>query len=89
MLAELTAHTTVIVTAGNHDSAIRLGFGAAAVHRPAAGCAPSWPIGRHAGAARRRPTATVAIYPLPYLDPDAARTALARPTSRWNARTRR
>ena len=26
-LAELTRHSTVIVTAGNHDSAIRLGFG--------------------------------------------------------------
>ena len=27
-LAELSRHSTVIVTSGNHDSAIRLGFGA-------------------------------------------------------------
>jgi exonuclease SbcD len=74
-LAELIKHTTVIVTAGNHDSAIRLGFGAelfterlrlrtdlASVGRPVLledGAGP------------------VAVYPLPYLDPDAARVALA------------
>lgn len=74
-LAELIKHTTVIVTAGNHDSAIRLGFGAelfterlrlrtdlATVGSPVLlGDGP----------------AQVAIYPLPYLDPDAARTVLA------------
>jgi exonuclease SbcD len=74
-LAELTRHTTVIVTSGNHDSAIRLGFGAelfterlrvrtelAAVGSPVLlGDADS----------------QVAVYPLPYLDPDAARSVLA------------
>jgi exonuclease SbcD len=77
-LAELIKHTTVIVTAGNHDSAIRLGFGAelfterlrlrtdlATVGRPVLlGGDPGGP-------------AQVAVYPLPYLDPDAARVALA------------
>jgi exonuclease SbcD len=74
-LAELIKHTTVIVTAGNHDSAIRLGFGAelfterlrlrtdlASVGRP---------VLLEDGAGQ------VAVYPLPYLDPDAARVALA------------
>ena len=78
-LAELTKHTTVVVTAGNHDSAIRLGFGAelfterlrvrtdlASVGTPVllGGGAPGDP-------------GQVAVYPLPYLDPDAARVALA------------
>lgn len=75
-LAELTAHTTVIVTAGNHDSAIRLGFGSrlftdrlrlrtdlASVGDPVLLAGAGVP--------------PVAIYPLPYLDPDAARTVLA------------
>ena len=80
-LAELVKHTTVIVTAGNHDSAIRLGFGAelfterlrlrtdlASVGRPVLlGGDP----GESGGPAQ------VAVYPLPYLDPDAARTVLA------------
>jgi exonuclease SbcD len=74
-LAELTRHTTVIVTSGYLDSAIRLGFGAelftdrlrvrtelAAVGSPVL-----------LGDANSQ----VAIYPLPYLDPDAARTVLA------------
>ncbi|MDQ1720645.1 MAG: repair protein SbcD/Mre11, partial [Pseudonocardiales bacterium] len=74
-LAELIKHSTVIVTAGNHDSAIRLGFGAelfterlrlrtdlASVGSPVLlGDGP----------------AQVAVYPLPYLDPDAARAVLA------------
>lgn len=73
-LAELAEHTTVIVSSGNHDSAIRLGFGArlftdrirlrtdlASIGTPVL----LGPAG-----------APVAIYPLPYLDPDAARIAL-------------
>ncbi|HEX8096105.1 exonuclease SbcCD subunit D [Jatrophihabitans sp.] len=77
-LADLIKHSTVIVTAGNHDSAIRLGFGAelfterlrvrtdlASVGRPV--LLGSDPDG----------SAQVAVYPLPYLDPDAARVVLA------------
>ncbi|MEO7259924.1 MAG: exonuclease SbcCD subunit D [Jatrophihabitantaceae bacterium] len=74
-LAKLIRHCTVIVTGGNHDSAIRLGFGAelfterlrvrtdlAAVGSPVLlGDGPE----------------QVAVYPLPYLDPDAARAVLA------------
>jgi exonuclease SbcD len=74
-LAELAAHTTVIVSSGNHDSAIRLGFGArlftdrirlrtdlADIGTPVLLGSPAEPI---------------AVYPLPYLDPDSARFALS------------
>lgn len=76
-LAELTRHSTVIVTAGNHDSAIRLGFGAELFTErlrvrtdPAA---VGSPVLLSDGAAQ------VAVYPLPYLDPDVARAVLAPP----------
>ncbi|HEX8081926.1 MAG TPA: exonuclease SbcCD subunit D [Jatrophihabitans sp.] len=76
-LAELTRHSTVIVTAGNHDSAIRLGFGAELFTErlrvrtdPAAVGSPVL-LGNG--------PAQVAIYPLPYLDPDVARAVLAPP----------
>ncbi|HET6210453.1 MAG TPA: exonuclease SbcCD subunit D [Jatrophihabitans sp.] len=74
-LAELTRHTHVIVTAGNHDSAIRLGFGARLftdrlrVHTELAGVGQ--PVLLNSGGV------SAAIYPLPYLDPDEARFALA------------
>jgi exonuclease SbcD len=76
-LAELTKHSTVIVTAGNHDSAIRLGFGAELfterlrVRTDLA--AVGTPVLLGEGPAQ------VAVYPLPYLDPDAARAVLAAP----------
>jgi exonuclease SbcD len=76
-LAELTRHTTVIVTAGNHDSAIRLGFGAELfterlrVRTDPAGVGSPVLLGDG--------PAQVAVYPLPYLDPDAARAVLASP----------
>lgn len=71
VLAELCRHTTVIVTGGNHDSAIRLGFGAELftdrlhVRTRLDGIGVPVLLG------------AVAVYPLPYLDPDAARTLLA------------
>jgi exonuclease SbcD len=74
-LARLIEHTTVIVTAGNHDSAIRLGFGAELftqrlrVRTELASVGSPVLLGET--------DAPVAVYPLPYLDPDAARTALA------------
>jgi exonuclease SbcD len=70
-LAELTAHTTVIVTGGNHDSAIRLGFGSALftdrLHVRTSLELVSEPV----------LIGDVAVYPLPYLDPDVAREALS------------
>jgi exonuclease SbcD len=74
-LAQLTRHTTVIVTSGNHDSAIRLGFGAELfterlrVRTELANVGSPVLLGE--------PDAPVAVYPLPYLDPDVARTVLA------------
>ncbi|MDQ2836652.1 MAG: exonuclease SbcCD subunit D [Actinomycetota bacterium] len=74
-LAGLVAHTTVIVTAGNHDSAIRLGFGSPLFTDRLRVRTELATIGEPVllGA----PGAGVAIYPLPYLDPDVARTVLA------------
>ena len=71
VLAELTRHTAVIVTGGNHDSAIRLGFGSALfnerLHVRTSLEAVGTPV----------LIGEVAVYPLPYLDPDAARVALS------------
>src|SRR6185312_12679692 len=75
VLAELTRHSTVIVTGGNHDSAIRLGFGARLftdrlrVHTELSTIGE--PVLLSAGGVN------TAIYPLPYLDPDEARFVLA------------
>ncbi len=74
-LAELAEHATVIVSSGNHDSAIRLGFGSRLFTdririRTDLGSIGS-PVLLGGTDAR------AAIYPVPYLDPDAARIALA------------
>ncbi len=75
-LARLAEHTTVVVTPGNHDSALRLGFGAALmrdrvrVRASVAGTAD--PVVLTDGGGQ------VLVYALPYLDPDVARPALAR-----------
>lgn len=77
-LAALVEHTTVIVTAGNHDSAIRLGFGSRLftdrlqVRTDLASVGEPVLISDPGGAGE-----PVAVYPLPYLDPDAARAALS------------
>jgi len=74
-LAALAEHATVIVTSGNHDSAIRLGFGATLfrdrikLRTDPAGIGEPVLLSDEAG--------VVAVYPLPYLDPDSARLALA------------
>ncbi len=75
-LARLAEHTTVVVTPGNHDSALRLGFGAALmrdrvrVRASVAGVADPVVLTDGEG--------EVLVYALPYLDPDVARPALAR-----------
>lgn len=74
-LSRLAEHATVILAPGNHDSAIRLGFGAALLRD-----------GIHIRAEVDRlqePVVVsdehgeVAFYPLPYLDPDTTRGQLA------------
>ena len=74
-LAELVRHSTVIVTAGNHDSAIRLGFGAELFTERLRLRTDLASVGQPVLLGDQ--PAQVAVYPLPYLDPDAARTALA------------
>jgi exonuclease SbcD len=74
-LAELIKHTTVIVTAGNHDSAIRLGFGAELFTERLRLRTDLASVGRPVLLGNE--PAQVAVYPLPYLDPDAARAVLA------------
>jgi DNA repair protein SbcD/Mre11 len=75
VLVELAEHTTVIVTSGNHDSAIRLGFGARLfrdrirLHTKLSDVGTPVLLSGADG--------DVAIYPLPYLDPDAARIVLS------------
>ncbi|HUS62417.1 MAG TPA: exonuclease subunit SbcD, partial [Acidimicrobiales bacterium] len=76
------AGATVVVISGNHDSATRLGFGrevlaAGGVHVAtdiARAGTPVMIVGRTG--------APVAIYPIPYLEPEAARHALAKPDAR-------
>ena len=78
-LRRLSEHAVVVVTPGNHDSAVRLGF-AAELMRP----------GLHVLASVERlaePVVVhdehgpVAFYGLPYLDPDTARHTLAEPSA--------
>ena len=74
-LARLSEHAAVVVTPGNHDSAIRLGFGATlmrpGVHLKAlvAGIGTSVVLADGHG--------PVHVHALPYLDPDAVRRELA------------
>ena len=75
-VARLAAHTTVIVTSGNHDSAIRLGYGAALFQDRIRMITDlsriDHPVVLECAAGVR-----AAIYGIPYLDPDHARVALA------------
>lgn len=78
-LARLAEHAHVVVTPGNHDSAVRLGFGdrvmRPGVHLRARLADVGSPVvlPPRAGDAG----APLLVYALPYLDPDAARHALA------------
>ncbi|AWB91762.1 exonuclease SbcCD subunit D [Aeromicrobium chenweiae] len=84
-LGRLSELTTVIITPGNHDSAVRLGFGAglmrdsvrilasvADLHRP---------VVLDDGAVE------VAVYGLPYLDPETSRAVLVDETGERPARS--
>ncbi|HQY32436.1 MAG TPA: exonuclease subunit SbcD, partial [Actinotalea sp.] len=74
-LARLSERAAVILTPGNHDSAIRLGFGAAlmrsGVHLQARVAGIGTPV---VLADEHGP---VHVHALPYLDPDAVRRELA------------
>lgn len=73
-LARLSEHTAVIVTPGNHDSAVRLGFGAGLMRdnirlltRVEGVAEPVVLHDRHGA---------LLVYGFPYLDPDSARPLL-------------
>jgi exonuclease SbcD len=74
-LAGLTEHATVIVTPGNHDSAVRLGF-AAELMRPGLHLRASVDL-LDDPVVVDDPDGPVAFYGLPYLDPDSVRRSLA------------
>lgn len=74
-LAELSEHCTVVVIAGNHDSAVRLGYGSplfrSGVHVVTDIESVGVPI------TLTEDGVSVRIYPIPFLDPDFARMAFA------------
>jgi exonuclease SbcD len=75
-LIRLSAVTTVVVTSGNHDSAIRLGYGSGLFRERIRMITDLGQIDLPVlleGSDR----VPVAIYGIPYLDPDHARVALA------------
>ena len=74
-LQRLSEHATVVVTPGNHDSAIRLGFGAGLLRSSVHVRARVADVGRPVELADD--DGTVLVYALPYLDPDAVRRELA------------
>lgn len=75
VLGELSALTPVIVIPGNHDSATRLGVGADlyrdGVHIVSEVSSVGTPV------VLRDDHGPVAVYPVPFLDPDMSRRALA------------
>lgn len=77
-LARLAEHAVVVVTSGNHDSAIRLGFGAGlmrgGVHLRTRVADVAMPVVLEPRAGGEAP---VLVYGLPYLDPDVVRRDLA------------
>lgn len=73
-LSRLSARTTVIITPGNHDSATRLGFGSEVMRDSVRILASVAEVDRPV--ILEGPDHDVAVYGLPYLDPDLARAAL-------------
>jgi len=85
-LGRLAELCTVVLTPGNHDSAVRLGFGAGlmrdGVHLRTRVADVAEPV-----VLRDSDGGSVLVYGLPYLDPDAARPALATDPERPLARS--
>lgn len=74
-LARIAEHAAVVVTPGNHDSAVRLGFGAPLLREGVHVRARVADVGRPVELADDDGT-PVLVHALPYLDPDAVRRAL-------------
>lgn len=75
-VARLAEHAQVVITPGNHDSAVRLGFGADVMRSGIHVRAKVADVGRPVELVDPQGGSPVLVYALPYLDPDAARTAL-------------
>jgi len=73
-LARLSAVTRVILTPGNHDSAVRLGFAAGLMRENIRILADVSGIGEPVVVSGDH--GDLLVYGIPYLDPDAARSAL-------------
>lgn len=76
-LARLSDRATVVLTPGNHDSAIRLGFGASLLRSSVHVRARVADVGRPVELVDPADGAPLHVYALPYLDPDATRRELA------------
>lgn len=70
-LARLSELTTVVLTSGNHDSAIRLGFGSALMRERVRLRTAVVGVGEPVG------VGDALVYGLPFLEPDVARRELA------------
>ncbi|MBI9113596.1 exonuclease SbcCD subunit D [Sanguibacter suaedae] len=75
-LARLSQHAQVVVTPGNHDSAVRLGFGDRILRDGIHVRARVADVGRPVEIPDPDGGAPVLVYAMPYLDPDASRVAL-------------
>jgi DNA repair protein SbcD/Mre11 len=79
-VARLAEHADVVLTPGNHDSAVRLGFGASLMREGVHFRTRVPDVGAPVvldPASRGGSGGPVAVYALPYLDPDTVRWALA------------
>jgi DNA repair protein SbcD/Mre11 len=74
-LKRLTEHATVVVTSGNHDSAIRLGYGSTLFPRNLHVVTEVGGIGTPVELEDQH--GPVLVYPFPYLDPDGCRHELS------------
>lgn len=75
-LCRLTARTRVVITSGNHDSAVRLGFGASMFRDRLAVRTRVAEVGAPVVLPDAHGDAGLVVYPVPYLDPDASRQQL-------------
>jgi len=75
-VARISEHATIVITAGNHDSAIRLGHGSKLLRPGIHIVTDLASVGHGIEVTSRDNCHTMIFYPLPYLDPDHARYAL-------------
>ncbi|MFT3943565.1 MAG: exonuclease SbcCD subunit D [Ancrocorticia sp.] len=76
-LTELSELTTVILTSGNHDSPLRLGFGAGLMKDSIHIRTEAQRAGEPVEVRSRSGELGALVYPIPYLDPDIERRNLA------------